>query len=139
MGKKRKRPGKKNIAPAAVFGFARRMIVTYVDGTWTDNLAVERYGLHTGEEGLSLTIEVAPRERIGKVRIARKALRDFVASRRKIDTIQIGKPTLKAQLRARVKALECAQIGVNLSANGHAVAYPAAVVFGPDAVTLNLG
>ena len=139
MGKKRKRAGKKENVPKAVVGSARRMIVTYVDGKWTDNLAVERYGLQNGAEGLTLVIDVAPRERTGKVRIARQALRDFVSRRRKLHTIQIGKPLLKSQLRAFVKALDCAQIGVKLSAKGHAVAYPAGVVFDPDAVTLHLG
>ena len=136
---KRKRAKKEEISPAVVFGSARRIIVTYVDGSWTDNLAIERYGLHTSPDGFSLTIDVAPRERAGKVRLAREALRDFVSRRRKIHTIQVGKPKLSSQLRAFVKALESSQIGVTLSAGGHAVAYPAGVVFGPDEVTLNLG
>ncbi len=138
MGKKKGNVKGKG-APGVILGSARRMIVTYVDGSWTDNLAIERYGLRTGPDGLSLTIDVAPRERNGKVRIARQALRDFVARRAKIHTIQIGKPAFSSQLRACVKTLESAEIGVKLSANGHAVVYPAGVVFGPDAITLNLG
>jgi hypothetical protein len=139
LAKKRKGPEKDEVVPAAVFGWARRMVVTYVDGSWTDNLAIERYGLHTGPDGLSLTIDVAPRERVGKVRVARQALRDFVSRRRKIHTIQIGKPKFSTQLRLRVTQFESPVIGVKLSANGHAVTYPAGIVFGPDATTLNLG
>ena len=140
MGKKRKQVEKKKGAPAAdVVGSARRMIVTYFDGSWTDNLAIGRYGLHTGPQRVSLTIDVTARERAGKVGVARQALRDFVSRRRKIDTIQIGKPMFRSQLRTHVKELHCAQIDVKLSARGQAVAYPAKVVFGPDAITLNLG
>ena len=60
-------------APAATHGSARRMIVTYVDGRWTDNLAIRRYDLELKDDGLSLTIDVTPRERIGKLKVAREA------------------------------------------------------------------
>ena len=115
------------------------MIVTYVDGTWTDHLAVGRYGLRNGAE-LLLTIDVAGRvNQDGKVGQGRAALREFASKRGKIDTIQLTKPQFMTQLRERMSKLECPRICVRLARNGNSVTYPAAVVFGPDAVTLNLG
>ena len=138
MARKKTKPAAK-AAPAPAYGSARRMIVTYVDGRWTDNLAIRRYDLELKDEGLSLTIDVTPRERIGKTKIAREAYRDFVARRRKLHVIQIGKPTLRAQLRKRLKKLEDRRVEVRFSADGASVTYPAAIVLGPDEVILNLG
>jgi hypothetical protein len=138
VAKKMKKTAHK--AVEALHGSARRMIVTYVDGGWTDNLAIRRYDLAVGEEGLLLTIDVSPRERVGKAKVAREAYRDFVVRRRKLHVIQIGKPTLRTQLRKRMKQLENQHMEVRLSANGGpAVSYPVAIVLGPDEVILNLG
>jgi len=139
VAKKTKKTASQAAAP--LYGSARRMIVTYVDGRWTDNLAIKRYDLALDEDGLSLTIDVTPRKRIGKVQLAREAYRDFVARRRKLHVIQIGKPTLRTQLRKRMKQLENrGHMEVRLSANGGpAVTYPVAIVLGPDEVILNLG
>jgi hypothetical protein len=115
------------------------MVVTYLDGTWTDNLAVERYRVEPSERELVLSLEVAARERVGKVRVARAALSEFVAKVGRIETIRIGKPAFAARLRGEVRGLEHAAIGVRVSANGAAAAYPAGVAFDPDAITLTLG
>ena len=124
-------------APAA--GSAGRLIVTYLDGSWTDNLAVERYAVVPEAGELVLSIEVVPRERPGKVRAARQALSDFVAKLGRVHTLQIGKPLFVTQVRNQVRGLEHSGIGVKLSANGRDAAYPAGLAFGPDEVTLNLG
>jgi hypothetical protein len=138
VAKKKKQAAK--TAPTELHGSARRMIVTYVDGRWTDNLAIRRYDLAIDGNSLSLTIDVTQRQRNGKEQLAREAYRDFVARRRKLHVIQIGKPTLRTQLRSHVKQLEGRSVEVRLSANGGpAVTYPAAIVIGPDEVTLNLG
>jgi hypothetical protein len=136
-GKKRTSGHRRRDATAA--DSAGRVIVTYRDGTWTDNLAVERYAVEPTARELVLTIEVIARERAGKVREAREALRDFVAKVGRIDTIQIGKPLFVARVRGAVRGLEQATIGVRLSAPGAAAVYPAGVAIDPDAVTLNLG
>ena len=115
------------------------MIVTFVDGSWTDNLSIGQYTLHEGSDGLTLTIEVEPRESRGKVRVARKALADLVDKRQSIHTIQIGKPQFTSRLWQRMRQRTGARLGLKLSVKGVGVAYPAGVVFGPDAITLNLG
>ena len=116
-----------------------RLVVTYFDGSWTDNLAIGDYGLRNNRDGITLRIEVEPRERPGKVRLANQALREFATKRLKIHTIQIGKPEFTAQLRSVVRGLENTRLGLQLCAEGVDVLYPAGVVFGPDEITLNLG
>lgn len=138
-GKSRPSGAKAGEPGASASGSAGRLIVTYVDGTWTDNLAVRRYRVEQVDNELVLAIQVAPRERPGKVRAARQALRDFVLKLGRVHTLQIGKPLLSAQLRRHVRAAEHASIGVKLSADGRDAAYPAGLAFGPDEVTLNLG
>ena len=117
------------------------MVVTFVDGTWTDNLSITRYSLQHQREGLVLAMEVVPREARGKVRIARQALATLVEKRLSIHTIQIGKPRFTSRLRERMRKLGCARLGLRLSAKGmvEGVSYPAGVVFNPDSITLNLG
>ena len=144
MAKKTKKKGKdrggdKGAAP--VTGSARRMIVNYRDGRWTEDLSVERYALRPTADGSTLTIEieVAARERVGKVRAARQALRELVVRRNRIDTIQIEKPALRSQLRASLRRTEGARSVLKLLARGHAAEYPAKVFVGPDTVTLTLG
>jgi len=116
-----------------------RLVVTYFDGSWTDNLAIAHYGLLKQSQGLTLQIDVESRERPGKVRVARLALADFVAKRLAIQTIQIGKPAFTTRLRQGFREQEDAKLGLKLRAEGTEVVYPAGVVFGPDEVTLNLG
>lgn len=116
-----------------------RLVVTYFDGSWTDNLCIAHYGMQNGRQGLTLSIEVQPRERPRKVRVARAAFKDFVQKRLSIHTIQIGKPRFTSRLREKVRGLENSRFDLRLRANGVAVDYPAGVVFGPDEITLNLG
>ena len=118
---------------------AGRLIVTYVDGTWTDNLEIARYRLEQESGEMVLCIEVAPRKKPGKVRAAYRAMRDFVAKVDKVHTLQASRRTLGEPLRKHVLSLEHAAIGVRLSANGQDRVYPAGLVFGPDEVTVNLG
>jgi hypothetical protein len=136
--KKMRQPRPKPSAPQAS-GSAGRLIVTYMDGTWSDNLAVRRYAVEPGAGEVVLALEVVPRERPGKVRAARRALGDFVANLGRIHTLQIGKPLFARQLRSEVRASENTAIGVRLTAGGRDAAYPAGLAFGPDEVTLNLG
>ena len=116
-----------------------RLVVTYFDGSWTDQLSIADYGVHNTREGLTLRIEVAPRERPGRTRLAQQALREFVAKRLAVQTIQVGKPGFVAHLRDVARVLEGPRLGVQLSANGVYAHYPAGLVFGPDEITLNLG
>ncbi len=116
-----------------------RLVVTYVDGSCSDNLAAERCCLAQENDGLVLTIEVAPRVRPGKVRAAHRAFRDFTEKMRGVHTIQIGKQRLVSELRGPIRESETSEIGVNLSARNASALYPAAVVFGPDELTLQLG
>lgn len=137
--KARRNGAKRGPAVVPASGAAGRLIVTYTDGTWTDNLAIRRYSLEPGAKELVLAIEVAPRERPGKVHAARAALREFMANLGRIHTLQIGKPLLAAQLREQVRASENASFGVRLSVDGRGTAYPAGLAIGPDEVVLNLG
>ena len=116
-----------------------RLVVSYHDGTWTDNLSIAHYGVRVGAEGLTLRIEVEPRERVGKVRRARQALAEFLAKRNAIHTIQIGKPRIASDLRRGVSVQQRPRLDVRLCAGEVDVLYPATVVFGPDEVVLNLG
>jgi hypothetical protein len=136
VDRKKKKKGKAAATPTATAG---RLIVTYVDGTWSDNLEIARYRLELEAGELVLTLEVAPRKRPGKVRAAHQALRDFVANVDRVHTLQARKRALGELLRRQVLTLEHAAIGVRLSANGHNRIYPAGLVFGPDEVTVNLG
>ena len=123
----------------ATSGSAGRLIVTYGDGIWTDNLSIERYLVEPRAHEVTVCIEVAPRERPGKVRAARAALRQFVARLDRVHTLQIGKARFAEQLRDQVRAAEHANVGVRLLAEGRDVAYPAEVSFGPDEVVVTLG
>lgn len=116
-----------------------RLVVSYHDGSWTDNLSIANYGLLVGPGGLTLRIEVEPRVRVGKVRCARKALAEFVAKRNAIHTIQVGKPRFTSDLRREVRTLHRTRLDLRLCAGEVDVLYPATVVFGPDEVVLNLG
>lgn len=139
MGKSRSTRPVADDSPASVSGSAGRLIVTYVDGSWTDNLAIARYVLESSAGELTLSIDLTPRERPGKIRKSRAALREFVAKLGSVHTVQVGKPRFATHLRGKVRGLEHSQIGVRLRASGHAVTYPAGIAFGPDEITLNLG
>src|SRR5207244_10933041 len=95
-----------------------RMVVTYSDGSWTDNLSVARYETQVSPHGLTLTIEVEPRERPGKVRLARQALRDFLSKHMAVHTIQIGTPRFTARLRTQVRVMENPRLDLRLRADG---------------------
>jgi len=115
------------------------MVVAYVGGDWTDKLSVERYGLDFKGNELTLTLGVAPRESRAKDAAARKAFGDFISRRARIESIQIGRRSFTEEVMQRARMAENADISVKLLANGHQVVYPAAIVFGPDAMTINLG
>lgn len=115
----------------------RRIVVSYLDGTWTDSLAVADYGMSYEAGELTLAIDVAPHGPRGHA--PRAALRDFCARLGHIGTLQIGKADLAAQLRERMKVLDRPRIDVELRGGGRSFRYPAGVVFGPDEVTINLG
>lgn len=136
---KERRNGAKQGPAAAASGAAGRLVVTYSDGSWTDNLAIERYRVDPGAKELVLSIEVVPRERPGKVRASRAAWQEFLLKLGRVHTLQIGKPLFAAQLRAQMRASEHASFGVKLSAEGRDAAYPADLAFGPDEVVLTLG
>lgn len=125
--------------PGAVADSAGRLIVTYADGTWSDNLAISRYNLEPAQGELLLAIQVSPRERPGKVRAARAALKELVAKLDRVHTLQVGKPLLRKRVRDQVCLLEQARMAVSLTAAGRTAVYPASPSFGPDAITLNLG
>lgn len=114
------------------------MVVSYVGGSWTDKLAVRRYGLSFEGEGLVVTLEVAVRPQNAK-NGGPAALREFVKNCQRVESILIGKQSFVEELRERARLVDNAEIGVHLSAAGQDVRYPAAVTFGPDAVTLHLG
>jgi len=132
--KSRKRNGTRAFAPKS----APRVVVTYLDRTWTDQLAARRVELVTRGEALCLCIEVAARVP-GKKGTRAEALRDFIAKRGRIDTIQIARRGLASLLRKRLRADEQGGLSVSLTADGFDCLYPTTVFFGPDAVTLNLG
>jgi hypothetical protein len=122
-------------SPGAV---GARLVVSYVGGDWTDKLAIGDYGLDDGGDSLMLTLEVGVRARnAGNGGPA--ALRELVRKRQRIEFIRIGKPAFVELLRRHTRMADNASLGVRLRAKGHEVLYPAAVVFGPDAITLHLG
>lgn len=117
---------------------APRIVVSYVDRTWTDRLAARRVELLTHAQEISFRIEIASRASKNP-RAGQDALREFVAKRGLVETLQIGKRSLAALLRERLRETEDAELSVHLTVNGQGVVYPASVVFGPDAITLTLG
>lgn len=119
-------------------GTGARMVVSYIGGTWTDKLALGQYEVSLNSEGLLLTLDVAVRESNAK-NGGPAALREFVKKRRRIESIQIGKPAFVEQIRDRARLSDNAEVGVQLRTEGCDVRYPAALVFGPDAITLCLG
>jgi hypothetical protein len=114
------------------------MVVAYVGGAWTDQLEVKDYGLDFKDNELTLSLDVAPRG--GRAADAgRDAFRDFIERCSRVETIQIARRGLAREVRERARMAENADISVKLKARGKQVVYPAALVFGPDMMTITLG
>ena len=116
-----------------------RLIVTYTNGTWSDNLEIRNQRVVLEAPEMVVCIEVGSRRRPSKVRMAEEALAGFVANIDRLHTLQIGKKALRKMLDQRIRAFDQALVALRVSANGHERTYPASLVFGPDEVTLNLG
>lgn len=132
-------PKNKADAAAVIDVSPCRLVITYADGTWTDNLAAEPYAVQSGRDGTTLTLNVVPRERPRKVRAVQLALAQFAAKRGTIDSILIGAPRFVSRFRACVRESESSEVCVRLALDGAEVVYPGAAVFGPDSITLHLG
>ncbi len=116
-----------------------RLIVTFTDGSWTDNLEIRDQRVLFVPPEMIVCIEVAPRRRPAKVHAAEEALEAFVSNIDRLHTLQIGKKALRKMLDQQIRAYDQALVAVRMNANGHERTYPASLVFGPDEVTLNLG
>ncbi len=110
------------------------IILSYIDGSWTDRLAGGRVALGVDGRAATLTIEVRPGARAEKGEVG-----DFLRKRHSIESVQITRRGLRKRLRALLHAAELPEFSVRLTAGGRVVVYPANAFFGPDAVTLNLG
>jgi hypothetical protein len=109
------------------------VILSYLDGSWTDRLAGRRLTLGIDDGMATLTIELAA----AKPRATEVG--EFLRKRNRVESVQIAKRAVGKRLRAMLLAVDLPVFSVKLSAAGRDVVYPASVVFGPDAVTLNLG
>jgi hypothetical protein len=114
-----------------------RVVVTYFDGSWTDQLRVSRYGVRATTDGVAIRLEVEPRP--ARKRGASAALAEFIAKREELHVIQIGTPRFASTLRSKLRTQENARLGLCVHAGTTKTSYPVAVVFGPDEVTLNVG
>ncbi len=115
-----------------------RVVVSYLDGTWSDRLQARRAWLETDPQACTIVIELVEHGRSTPAK-KQEAVRHFVTRRNRVDSVLIHKARFAARLSACLKGHEGTQMGVRLVADGHEVLYPASVVFGPDAITLNLG
>ncbi|SRR6266849_1565591 len=111
-----------------------KVVVSYADGSWTDRLAGRRVTLDIEAGTPTLTIELASRARARAAEVA-----EFLRKRNRVESVQIAKRAVRKRLRAMLLAIDTPAFSVKLSAAGHNAVYPASVVFGPDAITLNLG
>src|SRR5262249_5907837 len=115
---------------------APRVVVTYVDRSWTDRLAAPVVDLRMEGEAVRLRIGLAAR---GKAPGQRDALDEFTAKGGRVDTVQVARKRFAARLQAQLRLTEGSELSLELIAGGRAFLYPATVVFGPDAITFNLG
>jgi hypothetical protein len=117
---------------------AAPVILSYLDGTWTDRLAGKRMELGHHAGAAVLTIELA----FASGRPSARAKADvgaFLRNCNRVESVQIAKRSVRKRLRALLHEAEVPRFSVRLSAAGRDVVYPASAYFGPDAVTLNLG
>jgi len=122
----------KAIAPKS----APRVVVTYVDRTWTDRLAAPLVDLRMEGDEVRLRIGLAAR---GKDSGQRDALEEFAAKGGKVDTLQMVRKRFAARLQAQLRLTEGSGLSLELVAGERSFLYPATVVFGPDAITFHLG
>ena len=109
---------------------AARVVLSFSDGSWTDDVSAQRLVLDVDGDRVTLSLELVPTsaafsERIGKCHA--------------IDFIQITKSRARKPLRRAFQQIENPDVNVMLLGRGRGAVYPATVVFGPDAITLNLG
>ena len=116
-----------------------RLIVTYSDGTWTDNLSVRKYSVDLQPHSVMLAIDVVAREAREKAELAKSALSNLARRQLSVHTIQIGAPEIRSKLKGQMRRIESSRLELSLRGKGLEVTYPAGIVFGPDAVTLHLG
>lgn len=110
-----------------------RLVVSYVDGHWSDRLVARRLHVETRGREIMLTIELAPRAR------SADAMRDLREKQLCIESLQLARPRLVEKLRDELRNTENVAVAVHLAGDGVAVEYPASITFGPDAATLTFG
>jgi len=116
-----------------------RLIVSYVDGSWSDRIAARRVEVETQGAEITLTLELAPRAKVRDSPAANEAMRGLADKQFIIESLQVTRPRVVAHLRHELRHTENVVIRVRLVGPGIQVDYPGSVVFGPDAVTLSFG
>jgi hypothetical protein len=115
-----------------------RLRIFYADGSWSHALSGERFALDIRGDGLTLEIHLSDGPGAGEP-AAKGALREFLLKRHLVDSIQIGKTAIRRLLATALRRTEHPEVSVALRVAGKDFTYPASVIVGPDAVTLNLG
>lgn len=118
---------------------AARIVLSFADGSWTDELSGERFGVRVDGDVITVTIELARRAGASAGAKAGAHLRRILDPRGIVDSIQISKPAIRKRVHKAFRAVENPQFLVALAANGKSVVYPASVHFGPDAITMSVG
>lgn len=126
------------LVPKVIRTSTARLRVCYSDGTWTHDLCGDQFALDIQGERVTLNIRLSGKP-VAKIPNARKAMREFLAKRHLMDSIQIGKKAICKVLGEALREAENPDVSVALTAGREGVTYPASVTFGPDAITLNLG
>jgi hypothetical protein len=133
--KKKAKAGAKRIGSIAPKS-APRVVVTYVDRSWTDRLAAPLVDLRMEGTGVRLRIGLAAR---GKASGERDAVEEFATKGGRVDTVQVARKRFAARLQAQLRLTEGSELSLELVAGKRTFLYPATVVFGPDAITFHLG
>jgi hypothetical protein len=116
-----------------------RLVLSYIDGSWSDRIAARRLEVQTHGSEITLTLELTPRAKSAHVPAAREAMRELSQKQNSLESLQVTRPRVVARLRHELRNTENVVIRVRLLAPGVEVEYPGSVVFGPDAVTLTFG
>jgi hypothetical protein len=124
--------------PKVIRKSTARLKVCYTDGSWTHDLYGDEFALDVQGERVTLNIRLSGKPD-AKAANGRHAVREFLAKRHLMDSIQIGKKAICRMVEETLRKAENPDVSVALSAGREGVTYPASVTFGPDAITLNLG
>ena len=117
---------------------APRLVLAYVDGSWSDRIAARRVEVQSQGSEITLTLELAARAKPHNG-AALAALRELARKQLSLESVQLTRPRMVARLREELRHAGNVVIRVRLLAPGVEVEYPGCVTLGPDAVKLTFG